>query len=72
MPVFYVAVNRFHSLGATRAQPELIGIVTAARTPEDAVAGTLLEEDIDVWDIDVELLSRDNQCWFMAPTQWMH
>lgn len=65
MPVFLVMVNAWALTGHRSAMPELIGVVTSQATAAAAVAWTLTEqEDLVARDVECELVSRRNDCWF--------
>ena len=64
MPVFMVSVNAYDSSGRKRPMPELVGIAPT-RDRQDAVVKTLDGESFFVRDVDVELLTDSNACWYV-------
>lgn len=65
MPVYLVRVNNYTRHGTRRHGPELTGVTASLQTQEEAIAWTLTDQcDIRVRDVEVDVLSDRDDCWF--------
>lgn len=64
MPVYCVRVNNYTRHGTVRHWPELTGVTADKTTVEEAIAWTLADTSVRVRDVEVDVLSDRDDCWF--------